>query len=261
MTETELQSGFVRAEIDDHVLRITLDRADKRNALTRAMYADLGRALNNGINDASVHVIVLDGNGQMFCAGNDIADFAHVDIDSGDAGPTGPALSFIRAMAECDKPIVVAVQGQATGIGTTLLLHADLVIAADDARFYTAFIDLGLVPEAGSSRLLPAVLGRQNAARLLLAGDTLTAEEAERMGLIAYRVPAAELAERTRELAARLAAKPPGAMAASKQLLREGMDHAATIAQIEREADVFGQRLVSTEVRDIMNAFLNRKKR
>lgn len=261
MPQPDLQSGYVRAAVHDHILRITLDRADKRNALTRAMYTDLGAALAAGADDADVHVIVLDGQGEMFCAGNDIADFAQADPASGDAGTTGPALTFIRQMAACDKPIVVAVQGQATGIGTTLLLHADLVVAADDARFYTAFIDLGLVPEAGSSLLLPAMLGRQNAARLLLAGDTLSAAEAERMGLIAYRVPAAELAERTRELATRLAAKPPGAMTASKQLLRHGLDTAATIAQIEREADVFGERLVSAEVREIMNAFLNRKKR
>ncbi|HET7312755.1 enoyl-CoA hydratase/isomerase family protein [Salinisphaera sp.] len=261
MAQPDLQSGCVRAAIDAHILRITLDRADKRNALTRAMYNDLTSALDAGRDDPDVRVIVLDGEGEMFCAGNDIADFAHVDLSSGDAGATGPALTFIRHMIECDKPIVVAVQGQATGIGTTLLLHADLVVAADDARFYTAFIDLGLVPEAGSSRLLPALLGRQNAARLLLAGDTLTAADAERLGLIAYRVPAADLAERTRELATRLAAKPPGAMAASKRLLRQGMATDTLIDQIEREAEVFGERLASAEVREIMNAFLNRKKR
>lgn len=261
MARYDLHSGHVRASVDDHILRITLDRADKRNALTRAMYTDLGQALASGGADEAVHVIVLDAEGEMFCAGNDIADFANVDPSAGDAGTTGPALSFIRRMAECDKPIVVAVQGQATGIGTTLLLHADLVMAADDARFYTAFIDLGLVPEAGSSRLLPAMLGRQNAARLLLAGDTVTAAEAERMGLVAYRVPAAELGQRSRELAARLAAKPPGAMAASKRLLRRGIDTKAVNEQIEREAEVFGQRLASDEVRAIMNAFLDRKKR
>ena len=261
MTRPDLQSGHVRATIDDHVLRVTLDRTDKRNALTRAMYADLGTAIAAAVDDPDIHVIVLDGEGPMFCAGNDIADFANADPASGDAGTDGPALSFIRRMAECDKPIVVAVQGQATGIGTTLLLHADLVVAADDARFYTAFIDLGLVPEAGSSRLLPALVGRQNAARLLLAGDTLSAEEAQHMGLIAYRVPAAQLADRTHELAARLAAKPPGAMSASKRLLREGMNTADTVAQIEREAEIFGQRLASSEVREIMNAFLNRNKR
>lgn len=260
MALPDLTSGYVRASVDDHILRITLARADKRNALSRAMYADLGAAVAAGSNDDAVHVIVLDGEGEMFCAGNDIADFANADPSSGDAGTSGPALTFIRRMAECDKPIMVAVQGQATGIGTTLLLHADLVIAADDARFYTAFIDLGLVPEAGSSLLLPAMLGRQNAARLLLAGDTVNAEEAERMGLIAYRVPGAELGQRTRELAAQLAAKPPGAMAASKRLLRQGLDTAAVTAQIEREAEVFDQRLASDEVREIMNAFLNRRK-
>lgn len=256
----ELHSDHIRVAINEHILRITLDRPDKRNALTRTMYTDLEAAVSAGMADETVHVIVLEGEGEMFCAGNDIADFAGVDLSSGDAGVTGPALTFIRRMAECDKPIVVAVQGQATGIGTTLLLHADLVIAAEDARFYTAFIDLGLVPEAGSSLLLPRLLGRQNAARLLLAGETLSAAEAERMGLIAYRVPSAELAQRTQELAARLAAKPPGAMAASKRLMRQGMDSTALTGQIANEAEVFGQRLASDEVRDIMNAFLNRRK-
>lgn len=260
MARYDLHSGNVRARVDDHVLRITLDRADKRNALTRAMYADLGAALATGAADPAVRAIVLDGEGEMFCAGNDIADFANVDLDSGDVGSDGPALRFIRQMSDCDTPIVVAVQGQATGIGTTLLLHADLVIAADNARFYTAFIDLGLVPEAGSSHLLPALIGRQNAARLLLAGDTLDAAEARDMGLVAYCVPAAELAERTTALAARLAAKPPGAMLASKRLIRDGIDTAAIAAQIEREAEVFGERLISDEVREIMTAFLNRKK-
>lgn len=260
MTRLNLHSGHVRAVVDEHILRITLDRADKRNALTRAMYTDLGEALAAGAQDTTVHVIVLEGAGEMFCAGNDIADFVNVDPSSGDAGANGPALTFIRRMLECDKPIVVAVQGQATGIGTTLLLHADLVIAANDARFYTAFIDLGLVPEAGSSRLLPTLLGRQNAARLLLAGDTLSAEQAQAMGLIAYCVPATELAERTQELASRLASKPPGAMAASKRLLHQGMDTTAVIEQLEREADIFDQRLASDEVQQIMTAFLGRRK-
>jgi enoyl-CoA hydratase/carnithine racemase len=260
MANPELDSGFVRVTATDHVLRITLDRADKRNALTRAMYVDMTRALRRAVADDDVHVVLIESEGNMFCAGNDIADFANVDPKSGDAGASGPALTFIRELAACDKATVVSVQGQATGIGTTLLLHADLVIAADDARFFTAFIDLGLVPEAGSSLLLPALIGRQNAARLLLAGDTLTAEEAHAMGLIAYCVPRAELAARTTALAAQLASKPQGAIHASKQLLRSAMAHDDLEGQIEREAAVFGERLVSDEVRQIISSFFSRKR-
>lgn len=215
MATPECESGLVRVTVTERVLRITLVHADKRNALTRTMYLDMTRALRHAVDADDVHVVVIEGEGDMFCAGNDIGDFAAVEPASGDAGPTGPALTFIRELAACDKPTVASVQGQATGIGTTLLLHADLVIAADDARFFTAFIDLGLVPEAGSSLLLPALIGRQNAARLLLAGDTLSAEEAQQMGLIAYCVPRAELAERTAALAQRLADKPQGALQAS----------------------------------------------
>lgn len=261
MSQPELDSGYVRAELTDHVLRITIDRADKRNSLTRAMYEDLTRAVKHGQHTDDVHVVLIDSEGDMFCAGNDISDFAAVDPHSGDAGAAGPALTFIREFNACDKACVVAVQGQATGIGTTLLLHADLVVAAEDAKFFTAFVDLGLVPEAGSSLLLPAMIGRQNAARLLLAGDTFNAEEALRMGLVAYCVPRAELAARTQELTARLAKKPQGSIQATKRLVRTAIAHDDLEGQIEREAKVFGERLVSDEVREIMANFMSRKKK
>lgn len=261
MALPELDSGFVRASANDHVLRITLDRADKRNALTRAMYEDMTRAVEHAHQDDDIHVVLIDGAGDMFCAGNDIADFANVDPHGEDAGAAGPALTFIRALNDCDKATVVAVQGQATGIGTTLLLHADLVVAADDAKFFTAFIDLGLVPEAGSSLLLPAIIGRQNAARLLLVGETFDAEEAQSMGLIAYCVPRSELEARVYKLTARLAGKPQGAVRATKQLMRTALAHADVEGQIEREAELFGARLASDEVRQIMANFMGRKKK
>lgn len=260
MALPDLQSGFVRVTAADHILRITLDRADKRNALTRPMYDDMTRAVQYAQKDPDTHVLLIEGEGDMFCAGNDIADFTNVDPNSADASAAGPALSFIRELSACDKITVVAVQGQATGIGTTMLLHADLVMAADDAKFFTAFIDLGIVPEAGSSLLLPALIGRQNAARLLLTGDTLSAEEALRMGLIAYCVPRAELADSIYKLTTRLAGKPQGAVHATKRLLRNAAAHTDLEGQIEREAEVFGERLVSDEVRQIMANFMNKKK-
>ncbi|MES1941222.1 enoyl-CoA hydratase/isomerase [Salinisphaera sp. T5B8] len=260
MTQPELTSGFIRAENDDGVLHVTIDRASKRNSLTAAMYDDLSRCVAHAEADDAVRTLLIDSEGDMFCAGNDVAEFANASPETRKAGSAGPALSFIKQLRALDKPVVIAVQGQATGIGTTMLLHADFVIADERARFYTAFIDLALVPEAASSLLLPGLVGRQNAARLLLAGDTIDSEEALRMGLIAYRVADAALAHEAMKLAKRLAAKPPEAMRQSKQLLRQGLGSDDVDGQIEREAERFGERLFSDEVREIMNKFLQRKK-
>ena len=169
-------------------------------------------------------------------------------------GKLSPAMVLVHALMALDKPVVIGVQGNATGIGTTLLLHADLVVAADDARFQTAFINLGLVPEAGSSLLLPALIGRQNANRLLLAGDTLTAEEAERCSLVAYRVTPDELEPTAKALAQRLAEKSPPAMAMTKQLLRHS--HEAIKTQIEKESVLFAERMFSEDTRERFSKFL-----
>ena len=260
MAQPELTSGFIRAETRDGILRVTIDRAEKRNALTRDMYEDMSRCVEQAGADDSVRTLLIDSEGDMFCAGNDVAEFAAATPDTREAGSAGPALSFIKRLRALDKPVVIAVQGQATGIGTTMLLHADLVVGAESARFFTAFIDLALVPEAGSSLLLPGLIGRQNAARLLLAGDTLDSDEALRMGLIAYRVPDAALAEKAQAVAARLAAKAPEAVRQTKQLLRQGIGSDDVDGQIEREAERFGERLFSDEVRAIMNKFLKRAK-
>ena len=259
MSELTLESGAIQAHSDEHVLRINIARANKRNALTAAMYRDLSAAVDYAQDNADIRVVLLTSDGDMFCAGNDIADFADRDPHTTGGDDVGPALTFVEKLGACDKATVIAVQGQATGIGTTMLLHTDLVIAADDARFFTAFIDLALVPEAGSSLLMPARLGTQNANRLLLAGDVVEADEALRMGLVAYVVPRDELAATTDTLTARLAAKSPAAVAASKQLIRQGIDADRVSQQIQAEAAVFGQRLASDEVKTIMNKFLKRK--
>lgn len=260
MEPLELASGHIRVRTANQVLRVTLDRADKRNALTHAMYHDLNRCARHAADTDDIRALLIDAEGEMFCAGNDIGDFVEAKPRTGSEITSGPALTFVKTLRALDKPIVVAVQGQATGIGTTLLLHADLVVAANSARFYTAFIDLALVPEAGSSLLLPALVGRQNAARLLLAGDTLDAAEAERMGLVAYRVADAELADYATALAARLAAKPPTAMQLTKQLLRQGEAGRHVEEQIDREGQIFAKRLISHEVRAILDRFLKRRR-
>jgi len=258
MKELQLESGYIRATVENRVLRVTLARPEKRNALTRAMYGDLIRCARHAGDNTDVDVLVLDAKGAVFCAGNDIADFINTDQTELADANNGPAMTFIRALMALDKQIVIAVQGQATGIGVTMLLHADLVVAGESARFSAAFVDIGIVPEAGSSLILPALIGRQNAARLLLAGDTFTAGEAERMGLIAYRVADDTLAEKTEMLVHRLCAKPQTSIRYTKQLMRAGFGSDDIEGQIERESKGLGERLISDETRAIMSKVLKR---
>lgn len=254
MTTLTLESGFVRVTEHGSLLHATLARPDKLNALNRAMYVDLRRVVAHLDARDDLHALLLDGEGRSFCAGNDIQDFAAAGREPTTQGETSVAIEYIQQLVAATKAVVMAVHGNVTGVGTTMLLHSDLVIAADSARFYTAFIDLGLVPEAGSSLLLPQRIGSQNAARLLLAGDTITAEEAERMGLIAYLCSDDELADKALALGQAIAAKPPQALQETKQLLRHGTD--ALNAQIKIEAERFAARLRSAETQAIFARFL-----
>lgn len=256
MTALELDSGFIRATEHDSLLHVTLARPDKLNALNRAMYVDLCRVVDHLDSRDDLRALLLDGEGRAFCAGNDIKDFADADPNAGGTGEVSVAMQYIYRLMATDKPVIMAVHGNATGIGTTMLLHSDLVIAADSARLYTAFIDLGLTPEAGSSRILPERIGRQNAARLLLAGDTITTAEAKCMGLVAYSCSDDELADKALALGTTLASKPPQAMQQTKQLLRHNTD---TIhAHIDTEISYFAQRLYSDEAQAIFAQFLSK---
>ncbi len=256
MSDLELRSGHIRVTEHGPLLQATLARADKLNALNKAMYFDLCRVADHLRDRDDLNALLIDAEGKAFCAGNDIGEFLNADPAERQSGEISPAMQLVHRLMALDKPVVMAVQGSATGIGTTMLLHSDLVVAAESARFYTAFINLGLVPEAGSSLILPALVGRQNAARLLLAGDTITAEEAQRMGLIAYRVADDELADKALSLGKAMAAKPPQSMQYSKQLMRHGTDAIKT--QIEKETERFGERMFSDETRAIFDRFLNK---
>lgn len=257
MSSLDLKSGFVTVAEHDALLEVTLDRPNKLNALTTEMYRDLGRAVDHFRDREDLNALLLDANGRAFTAGNDLSDFLNADPDARRNGELSAAMQLVHRLLDLDKPVIAAVHGNATGIGTTLLLHCDLVIAADSARFYTAFINLGLVPEAGSSLILPSLLGRQNANRLLLAGDILNADEAQRMGLVAYRCGDDELRDKALELGRGLAAKPPQAMRYTKQLTRHGAD--AIREQIKKESILFGERMFSDETRAIFDRFLNKK--
>lgn len=257
MTTLALESGAVIAREDDGLLHVSMARPDKLNALTQGMYADLGRAVEHLAARDDLHALLIDGQGRSFCAGNDIKDFAAVKPGGRDPNRPNLAIEYIRRLMALDKPIVMAIQGNATGIGVTMLLHADLVIAADSARLHTPFIDLALVPEAGSSLLLPQLLGRQHAARMLLAGEPVTADEALQMGLVAYRCTDDELPARALALGKALAAKPRYAMQCTKQLLRQSSE--VINAQIAKELELFGRCLVSDEAKAVFARFLAKK--
>jgi enoyl-CoA hydratase/carnithine racemase len=225
----------------DGVCELRFDRPEKRNAITHRMYQALAAALQAAAADEAVRVVLLSGAGASFCAGNDLNDFV--------SGPefTGahPVMDVLRTLAGFDKPLVAAVHGPTVGIGVTMLLHCDLVVAAQGTQLIMPFVALGLVPEAGSSLLLPRLVGPQRAAELLLLGEPLEAAAAERLGLVNRVVAPERLLDEARALAQRLVRQPAEALRATRRLLRG--DPAELRARIEAEAQVFGARLRSAE--------------
>jgi enoyl-CoA hydratase/carnithine racemase len=250
-------SEHVKVERNGAVLTVALNRPEKKNALTTDMYAAMRGALETASADPAVAVVVFSGEGGVFTAGNDIGDFASRAMASGGVQDSGGA-QFIRALARFDKPLIAAVDGLAVGIGTTLCLHCDLVYASPAARFRMPFVDLGLVPEAGASMLVPARFGLAKAAELLLLGDSLDADQARDIGLVADIIPHARLIEHALEKAHALAAKPRGALLATRKLMRG--DREALYGHMEAELQAFGQAVRSPEARAAFMGFLNKGK-
>src|SRR6185312_3838394 len=212
-------SEHVRVEKSGPVLAIALARPERRNAITVAMYSALAEAIEDAASDPSLRVITFRGEGQDFAAGNDLADFlTALPRDREDI----PVWRLLRAIVNCEIPMVAAVQGNCVGIGTTALLHCDLVVAEEGARFSLPFVDLGLVPEAASSLLLPRLAGRRRAARYLLLGEPFGLDEAMGIGLVSHRAEPGALVETLGELVAALLAKPPAALRQAQRLLRHG---------------------------------------
>src|SRR3954454_7972691 len=199
----------VRTEKNDGILTLTLARPDKKNALTDAMYGKLADTIESADVDPSTRVILIRGEGDMFTAGNDVGEFAA--IASGKSEGSRNVVRFIQSLARCTRPLVAAVQGRAVGVGTTMLLHCDLVVLADNAQLSTPFVNLALVPEAASSLLMPARIGYGRAYEMFALGETVPAEAALQWGLANRVVPLERLATRTPPPAARLA--PPSARA------------------------------------------------
>nr|WP_294848312.1 enoyl-CoA hydratase [uncultured Sphingomonas sp.] len=252
-------SEHVRVEKADGVLAITLNRPERRNAITVAMYSALADAIENAGTDQSIRVITIDGAGEDFTAGNDLADFMQAMPAPG--GETDlPVWRFLRALAYNVVPIIASVHGNAVGIGTTMLFHCDLVIAEDGCRFIMPFVDLGLVPEAASSMILPKLAGRRSAARYLLLGEPFGADDALRIGLASHVAPKGGLAAMRDAITAALLAKPPEAMRQTQALLRT-TDVDAVVERMDRENGHFAERLTSDEVKQaIKNFFASRAK-
>lgn len=244
----------LKIDKQDGVLAITLNRAGKKNALTADMYLGLVQAMCDADSDNDIGAILISGAGGNYSAGSDIAEFLSRVDKTGEF----PALTFIKQIALCETPIVAAVSGNAIGVGTTMLLHCDLVYAAPDARFHMPFIDLALVPEAGSSLLVPARFGNLKAAELLLLGEPVDAAGAEKLGLINAIVDSGTLLDHARERAAQLARKPRNALRATRNLLRG--NRSDILARIGEESKAFETALRSDEARQVFQAFLARKK-
>ena len=249
-------SEEVIVEIRDGVQVLRINRPEKKNALVPQMYNRMIDALASGdaSEDVAVHVFV--GCNGVFTAGNDINEFAKRDASAIDL--SRGAAGFIRMLPTVKKPMIAAVDGLAVGIGTTMLFHCDLVYASPSASLRTPFLDLGIVPEAGSSLLAPMRMGMQRAFELLCLGEPFDGQRAFEAGLVNQLVASNELEAVAMKAATRLARKPPGALAAARKLLRG--DPAEIIAQIDRETKVFAERLASDEAKEAFSAFLEKRK-
>lgn len=240
--------------VEDRILTLRLDRPEKKNALTRGMYLGMIEALKQADADPNVRVVLITGTEVCFTAGNDLVDFANAK-----PGETSPAILYLQTLAAAQKPVIAAVGGVAVGIGTTMLLHCDLVYAASDARFQLPFVNLGLCPEAGSSALLPALMGQRRAAELLYFGEPFTADTARDVGIVNAIVVGNELLNTATAKARQLAEKPPSALRITKALLKRGSVSMIADA-MAKETEQFAALLQGAEAREAMMAFMQRRK-
>jgi enoyl-CoA hydratase/carnithine racemase len=235
---------------------VRMNHLDKKNALTSAMYEAMAVALENAGRHPDIRGVVIAGGPSAFSAGNDLAEFAGA-ATSGE-GLGSPVIRFLHALARCERPLVAAVQGLAVGVGTTMLLHCDHVVARADARFSTPFVSLGLVPEAASTLLAPRLMGHRRAFELLVMGRPLDAAAAQACGLVNAIAPSGDVDAVAMKAADHIAALPPEAVAASRRLMRGSVDD--IVARINEEAELFKERLQSPEAQAAFNTFLTRRR-
>ncbi|MGK0500083.1 MAG: enoyl-CoA hydratase/carnithine racemase [Oceanicoccus sp.] len=233
------------------VLHIEFNRPEKKNALTLDMYEQAAIAFEQANSDSTVRAVIISGRGGSFTAGNDLMDF----LNASDNGSNG-LNRFLSAVPACEKPIIAAVQGYAVGIGTTMLLHCDLIYADDSAKFQMPFVNLGLCPEFGSSLLLPQLIGQRRAAEMLYLGKTINADTAADYGLINAKVDDALAAAKT--VAEQLALLPAASIRVSKALMNNG-NQQQLIERIEQEAVYFAERMQGPEAKEAMTAFIEKR--
>ncbi|MEO5686252.1 MAG: enoyl-CoA hydratase [Burkholderiaceae bacterium] len=245
----------IRTVNTNGVAVIEIARPEKKNALTQAMYTAMTEAILAADADATIRALLITGQPGIFTSGNDLEDF----MQRPPQGEDSPVFQFMKALAECGKPVVAAVTGGAIGIGTTMLLHCDLVYVSDEARLAMPFVTLGLVPEYASSLLIPQRVGNAKATELLLLGEPFNGQSAVEMGIANAVLPAAEVVNHARRMAERFNALPPGAVRESKALMRRGQQ-ALVKETIAVEAGVFGKRLRSPEAMEAFQAFFQKRK-
>jgi enoyl-CoA hydratase/carnithine racemase len=241
------------------VATIEIARPEKKNALTVAMYQAMADALVAAKADPAVRAVLITGQPGIFTSGNDVEDFMTRPPGQGSDSMDSPVFVFMRALMDCDKPVVAAVTGAAIGIGTTLLLHCDFVYVSDEARLAMPFVALGLVPEFASSLLVPQLMGHRRAAEKLLLGEHFNAEQAVECGIANAVLPAAEVVNHARRIAERFNLLPPGAVREAKQLMRAPQQE-LVLKTIRTEGELFGKRLRSPEAMEAFQAFFQKRK-
>lgn len=239
----------------DGVMTLTLNRVNKKNSFTQAMYTACADALAQASTDNSVRAVVLQGHATIFSAGNDIGDFLNGPVSTQES----PVFRFLRGIATFPKPLVAAVCGPAVGIGTTLLFHCDLVYAGDNAAFSMPFVNLGLCPEAASSLLVPQMLGYHRAAEALLLGEPFMAEAALEVGLVNRIVPPMEANGVAQAQARKLAAKPLSSLVETKRFMKKGQ-MAQVLEVMAEEGERFGQMLREPAAREAFTAFMEKRR-
>jgi enoyl-CoA hydratase/carnithine racemase len=248
-------TDHVLVDKSNHLMVLTLNRPDKKNALTRAMYRTLADSVVAAQADTAVRCVLIQANGDMFTAGNDLADFAAINSMEGAPRPED-ANPLLPALAQAHKPILAAVNGRAVGIGVTMLLHCDMVLLAEDAQLTTPFVNLALVPEAASSLLLPLRIGYARAFEMFALGEPVSAAQALAWGIANRVMPAPELHKGARAVAQSIAQRAPAAVSATKKLMR---DANVLLARMQQEGEQFARQLKSAEFKEAFTAFSERR--
>ena len=250
-----MNTDLIQSEISDGILTLRINRPDKKNALNMAMYQALADGLKSADSNDTVRVIMICGGEDCFTSGNDLTDF----LSAPPTGPESPVMQFLMAISEARKPIVAAVNGLAVGVGVTMLLHCDLAYVGNGATFQMPFVNLGLCPEAGSTLLLPRIMGHQRAAELLLLGEVFTADKAYSLGIITKICPDKDVFATARNRALQLAVQPAAALRLAKDLLKR--DYAPQLREtIVEEGKQFVARLKSPEAAEALQSFMQRRK-